>query len=59
MKQYLEEKFTMDNARQTVKHIVVPIGAVGLGYYAVKKTGSTDALKAIAPVLVAAFNFAT
>lgn len=58
MKQLIEEKVTMDNVRQTVKYVVVPVGAVGLGFYAVKKTGSSDALKAMAPVLVAAFKFA-
>lgn len=58
MKQFIEEKFTMDNVRQTVKYVVVPVGAVGLGFYAVKKTGSSDALKAMVPVLVAALKFA-
>lgn len=58
MKQFIEEKFTMDAVRQTVKYVVVPVGAIGLGFYAVKRTGSSDALKSVAPVLVAAFKFA-
>lgn len=58
MKQFIDEKLTIDNARQATKYVVVPISAIGLAFYTVRKTGSTDALKAVTPLLVAALKYA-
>lgn len=58
MKRFIDEKFTMDNARRATKYVVVPIAAIGLGFYTVRKTGSADGLKAVTPLLVAALKYA-